>query len=202
MNQKSKTFVCVASGPSLTQEQVNYCQGKAKVLVINDNYKIAPWADYHYACDQHWWLWHEDSEELLNFQGQCYTQDSSWEIENLERIKQKHSVKVIPSKGHKGLSTDPSYIHQGSHSGYQAINLAYHLGAKRIILIGYDMQRTNGDFHWFGSHPNQMESPWKSWLSHYDDLAKDAERLGLEIINSTIETALTQFPRKELKEAL
>lgn len=203
MNQKSETFVCVASGPSLTLEQIDYCKGKAKVLVINTNYLYALWADYHYACDQHWWLWHEDNPELLRFKGQKFTQDSSWESANLERIKQKHSVTVIPSKAGKGLSTEPNLIYQGSHSGYQAINLAYHLGAKRIILLGYDMQiGPNGELHHHPDHPTPIKSPWGSWVKNYDELAKDAERLGLEIINCTERTALTCFPKKNLFEVL
>lgn len=49
------TIVCVASGESLTRADVNYCRGKARVLAINDNYRIAPWADWLYACDGRWW---------------------------------------------------------------------------------------------------------------------------------------------------
>jgi len=80
-------FVLVASGPSLTQEQVDQCKGKATVMVINDNYKLAPWADHHYACDQHWWQWHEDDPDLLAFKGKKWTQSESWEQTEQERLK-------------------------------------------------------------------------------------------------------------------
>ena len=37
--------VVIASGPSLTQDYVDYCRGRAWVVVVNDNSRRAPWAD-------------------------------------------------------------------------------------------------------------------------------------------------------------
>jgi len=197
---EDKTFVLVASGPSLTQEQVDQCRGKAQIVVINDNYKIAPFADHLYACDQTWWLWHEDDPELLAFKGKKWTQTSSWDDEIRKRIRKKHDLTFIQSKAEPGLSTDPNIIHQGSNSGYQAINLAYHLGAKKILLIGYDMQRTNDKAHWFGDHPDKGQTNYSKFTKYYNTLAK--QDLDVEIINCTTQTALTCFPRKELKDVL
>ncbi len=45
------TVVCIASGPSLTQSQVDYCRGKARVAVVNNNWEKAPWADVLYGAD-------------------------------------------------------------------------------------------------------------------------------------------------------
>jgi hypothetical protein len=80
-------FVLVASGPSLTKEQVDHCKGKAQAIAINDSYKLAPWAQHMYACDQQWWGWHEDDPELLAFKGKKWTQDQSWNENDLQRVK-------------------------------------------------------------------------------------------------------------------
>jgi len=37
-----ETFVCLASGPSLTQADVDYCRGKARVIAIKDVLHLAP----------------------------------------------------------------------------------------------------------------------------------------------------------------
>jgi hypothetical protein len=193
-NYDDKTFVIIASGPSLTSEDVEYCRGKAKVIAINDNYLMAPWADYLYFCDGKWWRWHQDKEEFKNFQGQIYTRHSeAGEQENINHIQ---------SKPEKGLSKDKDVIHEGSNSGYQAINLAYHLGAKRIILLGYDMQTTNGENHWFGLHPDKIVSNYNNFVDKYNQMAPHAKEIGLEIINCTRQTALKCFPRQELRKAL
>lgn len=108
----------------------------------------------------------------------------------------------IESRANKGLSLDPKVIHQGANSGYQAINLAYHLGAERILLLGYDMQFTNGKAHWFGEHPDRIRSSYAGWLGNYQSIANQLPGLNLEIINCTRETALHAFDKMDLEQAL
>jgi len=203
-NRDDSIFVIIASGPSLTKEQVNYCYGKAIVIAINDNYQLAPWADYLYACDPHWWEWHKDSPTLLSFKGKKYTQDKNWsDSPSYQGIKEKHQITTIESRGGAGLSTDKNYVYQGGNSGYQAINLAYHLGAKKIILIGYDQKPSNdGRYHWFGHHPSEVKSNYHSWSQGYQSIANQLPELGIEIINCTIDTALTCFPRQKLEDII
>jgi hypothetical protein len=55
----NSTIVCIASGPSLTREDVDACRGAAGVvLAVNDTITYAPWADVLYACDRRWWQEH------------------------------------------------------------------------------------------------------------------------------------------------
>lgn len=199
----SDIFAIVASGPSLTKDQVDYCKGKAKVIVINDNYKLAPWADYHYGCDYKWWSWHENDLDLLNFRGIKYTQDKAWDNGLLEHFKIKHRLQVIRSESGEGLSLDPKVIHQGANSGYQCINLAYHLGGRKIILLGYDMKVSpEGKGHWFGEHPDNVRSTYKNWIPFYNRLAEHAKQINVQIINCTIDTDLTCFDRQNLEDVL
>ena len=188
-------ILIIASGPSLSQHQLDVADRlKPVTIAINDNYLRAPWADVLYACDLQWWQWHENKEELKAFKGRKVTR-------NIEAAK-KYNLEYIESSPQLGLSIDPKIIHEGMNSGYQAINLAYHMGGTRILLIGYDMQTTDNKAHWFGDHPNKVRSNYNSWLLPYISLADHAKKLNLEIINCTITTALTCFPRMDLKEAL
>ena len=50
-----ETAICIASGPSLTQEDVDYCRGRGRIYAVNDVYRLAPWADVLFACDLAWW---------------------------------------------------------------------------------------------------------------------------------------------------
>lgn len=184
--------VIIASGPSLTQEQANLTQGQ-KVIAINDNYRLTPWADILYACDHKWWQWHHEQTKF--FKGIKVTQD--------KKAAQEYDINYIESAANTGLSTDPDIIHQGFNSGYQAINLAYNLGARKIILIGYDMKLgADGSNHWFGHHPDKIVSHYQSWLIMYSSLAEHAKKLNCSIINSTIDTALTCFEKMPLEDAL
>lgn len=183
-----QSWFIIASGPSLTAEDVSTLKGQ-RVLCINDNYLMAPWADVLYACDGHWWDWH--AERVKDFRGRKITQD--------KEAADRYGLEYIQSVDAPGLSSDPTCIHMGSNSGIQAINLAAHW-TKRIVLLGFDMQATGGKTHWHGKHPGEAGdySPWHKWLWRYDLVARDAERMGIEIINATRETALTCFPRRPL----
>jgi len=185
--------VCIASGPSLTQDQVDYVRGRALVIAINDNYRLAPWADVLYACDAEWIEHHNGN--LLDFEGLKVTQDK----ESAERFGWLH---VQGAKG-PGLSLDRSLIHYGQNSGFQAINVAYHLGAKRIILIGYDMQAIKRR-HWFGNHPASFNkySHYESFIRDYQTIADQLPGLDIEIINCTEETALKCFTIQKLKKTI
>lgn len=193
-----ETFVIVASGPSLTKEQVDYCRGKAKVMVINDNYKIAPWADYLYGCDAHWWDWHK--EDVKDFHGVRFTLNEAWD--NYRDLINLLKINVVQSMAGDGL-TKSNVIFQGANSGHQAINLAYLLGARKIILIGYDMQESpEGVGHWFGEHPDGVRSPYNEWIPGYNKLANDCRERGVDVVNCTISTALKCFRMDTLENAL
>lgn len=193
-SERTETFVCMATGPSLTQEQVDYLKDKpVKLMAINDSYKMNLDADYHYACDTRWWNLH-GKEVKDTYKGQSWTQcHKSAELFNIELISGVHK---------SGLGRD--IIHFGSNSGYQAINLAWLLGAKRIILIGYDMQKTGGKAHWFGEHPPSIKTNtnYTSFVPKFTSLAKDLENEKIEVINCSIDTALQCFKRANLEDVL
>lgn len=186
------TIVCIASGPSLTQEDVDYVRGKAHVIVVNDNYKKAPWADVLYACDAKWWRWHH--KHVASFPGMKYALQQA--------AGQYPGVQVLKIAGHDGIERVPTGLRTGKNSGYQAMNLAYHFGANRIILLGYDMQRTDNKEHWFGDHPNKGQSPYQAFVKRFEKAAPEWHKLGVEVLNCTRSTALTCFPRMSIQAAL
>lgn len=148
-----------------------------------------------YACDERWWRHHWD--DVKGFKGEKWTQVHN---EQTRQFAEEFGLKYKPGVGQGGLGREK--LHHGSNSGYQAINLAYLFGAARIILLGYDMGAT-GDTHFFGSHPKGLfNGAYKSFVRNFDGLAKDLAAEGVEVINCTRETALTQFKREELDKTL
>ena len=88
------------------------------------------------------------------------------------------------------------------NSGAGAIALAMMGEAARVILLGYDCQKTGWQAHWHGDHPvglgNAGSMP--KWPEQFKRLA--ATLAGVEVINCSRETALRAFPRGELESAL
>lgn len=115
-------------------------------------------------------------------------------------------VHIVPSVNEPGLSMNPHVIHQGANSGYQAINLAVLMGAKRIALLGFDMKASSGDVHWHGKHPNGLNNPtdlqFQMWLDAFRTMPPDLEKIGVEVINCTPDTALDCFPLRGLESVL
>lgn len=95
------------------------------------------------------------------------------------------------------MSRDPELIYTGGNSGYQAINLAWHFGAARILLLGYDMRPG----HWHGKHPRPLSnySPYEEWVRRFRLLAGD---LDIPVVNCTPGSALDAFPMASLEMAL
>jgi hypothetical protein len=189
-----ETVVCIASGPSLTKEDCEFVRGKAKVIVINTSYQLAKWADVLYACDGRWWRWNKGAKDF-NPNGLKFALE--------RRAGQMYpEVKVLRTGKPTGLSLDPMYLNTGKNSGYQAINLAVLMGASKIVLLGYDMQRgSNGDMHWHNEHPIRTPHLYREFRERYQTLVEPLKAAGVEIVNCSRQTALECFPRMPLEQA-
>lgn len=181
------TVVCLGTGPSLTADDVAAVQGKARVIAVNDAYKLAPWADVLYAADAKWWGWHKGVPGFTGLKFALQPGALRWP-----------GVQMLRRGSLDGLDLDPHVVRTGFNSGYQAINVAVHLGAAKIVLLGYDMRGG----HFFGKHPDRTGPPFALCLKKFDTLVAPLASLGITIVNATRDTALTAFPRLPLEEAL
>jgi hypothetical protein len=91
-----------------------------------------------------------------------------------------------------------------ANSGAAAISLAAARGARRVVLLGYDCQLTGGRTHWHGNHGGNLGNAGSlpKWPAIFAQVAKHCERLRVQVVNATRETALTCFPRQPLEQAL
>jgi hypothetical protein len=198
-----ETIVILASGPSLTVEdcervRVAQAEGRCKVIAINTTYQRAPWADVLFARDLNWWKGYAKraGSTWPGFTGERWTTD--------QLAAERFGVTYVRGIHTPGLSERPGVVHLGDDSGYAAIGLAVMFGARRVVLLGYDMQRTDGLAHWHGEHEHGMRSALKfrRWLLAYGRLAKGLRRAGIEVVNCTRQTALHVFPRAVIDRAL
>jgi hypothetical protein len=192
------TVVCLGGGPSLTRDDVEYVRDKADaVIAINNAYQLAPWASVRYGADLAWWAAHPAARTGPALRYALPTLSAS-----------VPGVTLLRNTGIDGLETDPSGLRTGGYggnSGYQAINLAVHLGAARILLLGYDMQMGPQDAaHWHPPHRgnNPTRSLFERWRPYFSTLVAPLTALGIAVINCTRRTALTCFPCVSLADAL
>lgn len=190
--------VIIAAGPSAKNAPLQSVRGHAKLIAINSSYKLAPWADVLYGCDFGWWRAFNGVPE---FQGLKITQDN--------RILQQKGwgVKLIAAdRNRKDFVMKPrGRVGWAGHSGHHAINLALQFGSRRLLLVGFDMHIDKGA-HWHGLHPKGLNNPTKPtikrWRIALDEMAGKLRELGAEVINCSLDSALTAYPKMELGEAL
>lgn len=193
--------VCVASGPSLTQEQVEIItqaqrEGRCRVLVTNLTYQRFPAADALYAADGRFLKVHLD-DIRANFRGEVWTQDHV--------AAQELGVHWIHGKPGAGLSGKPDMIYHGGNSGHQQIGLAYLFGARRILLVAYDMSVSpDGRKHHHPDHRKPLSNgDMRVLVPHYEKMARDLEAAGVECVNCTgPNSAIPYFRRGELADEL
>jgi hypothetical protein len=177
---------------------VDAVRGRGFVAVVNNvSFLMAPWADLLYSCDSAWW--NHYAEELVGFKGERVSIDP--------KAHGRHGVRTLRKEDGDGLGRRA--IRTGCNSGYQLINLAYLRGAKTIVLLGYDMQFSEGDtgrHHFHADHPkplgNFARGMPKLCASKFPALAKDLSEDGVRVVNCTRQTALSCFERAPLSEVL
>lgn len=188
------TIVCIATGPSLTLEDVNYCRERAHVVALNDAWRLAPWADVLYSSDARWYPFHH------------------W-VPGYHGIKVSLDVKhdgVITMKctGHNGIEWNRHGLRSQKNTGGAAINLAVHLGAKRIVLLGYDMgaDEKKPKHHFFGQHPQGLRTSSPANFMYFRSLMQSMvdplKSRHITVVNASRRTNLTCFPRQSLEQAL
>jgi len=180
------TVVCIASGPSLTAEDCETVrESKHPVIVTNTTFRLAPWADIVFGMDMAWWkLYGKEVAEVCTGR----------------KMSSSHAARAY---GAESVWNCP-WFPQAQNSGQAILGLAMASGASKVVMLGYDCQKTGGKTHFFGDHPKQIgnAASIKKWPRHFEHLAKDARSKSVLIVNATRETALTCFERVPLEQAL
>lgn len=177
--------VCMASGPSLTVEDIERVRvwrqsgSDRLVYVTNTTFRNALWADVLFSMDGKWWRAYS-TEAKATFKGEL----------------------VTSSQAYKSYGITFSRHLTFGNTGAGMVNLAFHRGARRIILLGYDAQVINGKVHHHGDHPAPLHNALSHshWPGQFARLA-DALKGKAEIINCSRETALKCWPRVALEDA-
>lgn len=173
---KVSTFVCIASGPSLNAYDCELVRASSlPTIAVNNSWQLAPWCDHLYAGDLAWWDAHVQEAPEGPKRWTCTRQASA-----------KHALNLHTAYGEY-------------NSGLRAIELAFQLGAERVLLLGYDCTVTSGT-HWHGDHTgtkNPTEDLCRKWNKQHCRLARKDD-----VVNCSRETSLTAYRLGMLEKEL
>jgi hypothetical protein len=181
-----QTVACIASGPSLTPEDCETIrQAGIPTIVTNTTWKLAPWADVLFAFDSKWWTEYH-AEVAAGFRGERVTCCPGRRFDGVQSLH--------------GLD----WYRHFNNSGAGAVALAIVAGARRVVMLGYDCQKTGGRTHWHSDHPRPLGNARSldRWPLHFKNVARFAKEKRVEVINASRQTALKHFERADLADAL
>jgi len=170
------------------------------IIGVNNAYMLGDWVDCVFFGDCAWYLVHR--QNLAKFAGLKVTCCPRFAEKPESRCE---GIKYLAKDGsHRyGISEIPTRVAWNHNSGAAAINLAVHLGVKKINLLGFDMcLDEKNTSHWHGSHGNKNCPPFKRHLKGFPEIAEDAQKRGIEILNTSSISNIEEFPKVELRSLL
>jgi hypothetical protein len=184
------TVAVLGSGPTMSRKVADSVKHLPRIA-LNTTHKLAVDADYIYGGDALWWQRHLEVFDCAGWKVSMETRSRTW-----PNVPER--VEVMRWGGQNGFDDRPGYLRSGGSSGYQALHLAASMGAKRILLFGFDCHGG----HWHGDHPNPlgnpMESTYAGWIRAFNALAPLLAERGVEVTNCTPGSKLECFPALEL----
>jgi len=206
---QGSTCYILGGGPSLLNVNFDLIKG-SRIIAVNNaygnpvaklngelsHYEPRNWVDVCWFGDGQWYWWHKPW--LKAFSGILATcKDTFYGVTGVKTLKRSRKT--------YGIEEKPGQVCWNLNSGASAINLAYHLGVKRIILLGFDMHNVEKKKNWHNDHKTNVtniNNIYNRHLKSFPIIMKDAERLGLEIINCTPNSAITEIPIQELEKVV
>ena len=175
------------------------------VIGINVAFQIGDWIDMCFWGDKNFYLQYR--EKISQFPGIKASCCHPGSVQDWVKFIEKDTEHP------RGISTRPNAVSWNHNSGSAAISIAAWAGAKRIILLGFDM--TIGEdkrmhFHdVYNRGAIDTDDKLRKWQGTFDRhlrnfpyIAMDAKVKGIEIINASPNSMIPDFPKCSLKDLL
>lgn len=189
----NETVFIVGGGPTLKAldlSPLSKSLAGRRTIAVNNAFRLFQNPDVIFYADTRWWGWN-GKDIAADFGGRIVSTCSAG-VKYLDGRVSRMGRDYRYDPRHQSpeqvcaLAEDPTML-SGPDSGYMAMNLAYHLGASRIVLLGFDMGFTEGAAHWHDDHP--VPTPESNYTDlffpRYPALIESLKKRGVEVIRCT-----------------
>jgi hypothetical protein len=191
-----KTAVVVATGPSLTLQQVRAIAlarlaDRCRVIAINESVLPCWFADIAFGGDGKWW---EARHGLPRFPDRKVQLDPA-------APPPREGMLLVQRVGPSGYDGRPGYVYTHRNSGAMAVQIADMHKPDRILLVAFDMREVEGRRHWFDRYEDRLNSTPDigRWVREFRALQT---ALAGRLFNTTPGSALDFVPFTDLEMAL
>lgn len=180
----------IGGGPSIKGFDFNRLRDKNIIAVNNAGLDLVPWAQVLFWADKRWLDWNHS--RLHEHYGKYKV---SRKIPHIKVDHPIHTMEFWP----KRFSETPQAV-GGWCGGSSAINLAYLMGARVIILMGFDMRP--GNYHNDHLKPHIPGQHRYKFIPTLENMAPKLLKHGVTVLNANPRSALRCFPFADIEELL
>jgi hypothetical protein len=199
------TVFIIGGGPSVAEMDLSKIHEK-RCIGVNQAYKLGAWVNVVWFGDKQWYS--GQLPDILNYHGLIIT--CAQEARNDKRWKRVKYVGRSRASGIESHENKRNCIAWNGNSGASAINLAYWFGAKKVVLLGFEqsLPEEGEQTHWHNDYEvrkdnhGKLHNPYRTYLKHWGQIARDAKELGLEIVNATPTTAIEEIPQVSFESCI
>ena len=204
-----KTVFIIGGGPSVNDVPISYIQKREKICV-NSSFKLFKPEDdpLIWFGDYKWFLWNK--MELRGY-SRIYTRQYISGMVNRENKELNLPIRYFKDSKTNlyGIDDSEGFVSWNGNSGASAINVAYHMGFKEIVLIGFDLDSNKEkNFHteYKGRERNynkiQLETIFNRHRRCFKAIKKRADLLGIKIWNTSLNSSITDFDKRDIGDFL
>lgn len=214
---KGKRLFVVATGPSLTLDDVNILKGEI-CFSMNSIYKVfdkTDWRPEYFAIyDQRVYkLLNEDLKKQELNCAFCPSINTDWQKAFVHKTPVNWDWKYIFQKYasiiRHGFSSDiTKRLYPGTNVVYVIFQIAFYMGFSEIYILGADCTMAPGNHCKAVEYGNNAEKkqetivPNDHVIADYATIKEEAEKRGVNVYNATRGGALELFPRVNLEQIL
>lgn len=180
----------IGGGPSLKGFDFERLRGRNIIAVNNAGLDLVPFAQVLFWADRRWLDWNHSRLDLHK---------GRYKISRKRpHIETGHDIKLMRFRP-RNLSHWPDTV-GGWCGGSSAINLAYLMGAKVVVLMGFDMKP--GNYHKDHLLPHVPGQHRDRFIPTLEAMAPDLQKAGVLVLNTNPRSALRCFPFADIEELL
>ena len=181
------------------------------VIGINVAYQLGSWVDMCFLGDLNFFDVHRAGlSHFTKLVVTCHEKVGKKELSWVKYLPHEKRVVKDPQESEYGISTRPDRVCWNHNSGAAAISVAAWTGAKRIILVGFDMtldavtkeQHFHNEYRKKGTIRQPIQLPFSKHLRPWGIIKRDADNMGIEILNTSLNSAIKEIKKVHIKELL
>ena len=195
----------IGTGPSLKGFDLSRLRGLGHVLGINEAWRDLPFADACFTVDTTF-LWRRKREltalaRRMPFYAAIPATTTQSHIPDPKFAHVDGAIYLERLTKCGPMSTNPSAIEAGGHSGFGAVNLADLKRGKLIYLFGFDYTAGHYCDDRYPDQPNNLRY-LRGWMGNFNTALPGLKARGVSVINASPKSNMTTFPRITLDQAM